>query len=260
MDKSVRRESRTKIRSITTQRKYTCQCSFSENHNLLEQPEPTFGPLVNLVETLERKLLLLYSKKSKNIQEMATHLKIVLLPCLLVFMVLMEDVKPVLAKQGERLKQRTKILEDTVRELNERIKALEECEACSKIKGRNETSSESQEKIDSKPECQNYTSLISADRKITFSVYASSKCDDKLVPAWYRFQGAAGTRMPTSCPPDWRCGTVATGWLNGEHPSVAEAVNDERKWTQNMSKVKPLTGIPVLSTQEINGQAISTRN
>ncbi|XP_078377310.1 pancreatic secretory granule membrane major glycoprotein GP2-like [Oculina patagonica] len=153
---------------------------------------------------------------------MATHLKIVLLPCLLVFMVLMEDVKPVLAKQGERLKQRTKILEDTVRELNERIKALEECEACSKIKGRNETSSESQEKIDSKPECQNYTSLISADRKITFSVYASSKCDDKLVPAWYRFQGAAGTRMPTSCPPDWRCGTVATGWLNGEHPSVAE--------------------------------------
>ncbi len=65
---------------------------------------------------------------------MATHLKIVLLPCLLLFMALMEDVKPVLAKQGGRLKQRTKVLEKTVRELNEKMKeqeekirALEEC-------------------------------------------------------------------------------------------------------------------------------------
>jgi hypothetical protein len=28
--------------------------------------------------------------------------------------------------------------------------------------------------------------------------------------------------MPTSCVPDWRCGTHATGWLNGTHPTVAD--------------------------------------
>ncbi|KAL9961055.1 hypothetical protein ACROYT_G029935 [Oculina patagonica] len=84
---------------------------------------------------------------------MATHLKIVLLPCLLLFMVLMEEVKPVLAKHGERLKQRTKILEETVRKLNDKIKALEDCKTCcSKIKQLNETVSELQEKINPKPD------------------------------------------------------------------------------------------------------------
>ena len=28
--------------------------------------------------------------------------------------------------------------------------------------------------------------------------------------------------MPTSCPPTYRCGTHATGWLNGGHPTVAD--------------------------------------
>ncbi|XP_078374860.1 lactadherin-like isoform X2 [Oculina patagonica] len=112
---------------------------------------------------------------------MAIHLKIVLLPCLLLLMLLMEDVKPVLAKKGGGLKQRTKILEETVRKLKEqmkeqgekikeqeekmkeqrekmkeqevKIKAMEECKACSKIKILNETVSELQEKINSKPVC-----------------------------------------------------------------------------------------------------------
>ena len=39
---------------------------------------------------------------------------------------------------------------------------------------------------------------------------------------WFRFQGAAGTRMATSCPPEYRCNTNAPGWLNGGHPSVAD--------------------------------------
>ncbi len=57
---------------------------------------------------------------------MATHLKIAFVTCLLLF-ILMEEFNPVQAKQGERLKQRTKILETTVIELKEKIKALEEC-------------------------------------------------------------------------------------------------------------------------------------
>ncbi len=69
-------------------------------------------------------------------------------------------------------------------------------------------------------ECQNYQSLTSGNRKITYG--SGLACDDTLGPGWFRFQGAAGTRMPTSCPPQLRCGTAATGWLNGVHPTVAD--------------------------------------
>ena len=51
---------------------------------------------------------------------MAAHLKVVLLTYLLLLMVLMEEVKPVLATREERLKQRTKLLEESVRELKEK--------------------------------------------------------------------------------------------------------------------------------------------
>ncbi len=69
-------------------------------------------------------------------------------------------------------------------------------------------------------ECQNYQSLTSADRKTNYA--NNNKCDNKLSPGWFRFQGAAGTRMPTSCPPINRCNTQAPGWLNGGHPTVAD--------------------------------------
>ena len=69
-------------------------------------------------------------------------------------------------------------------------------------------------------ECTNYSSLTSGDRKTTYST-RSAKCDSHL-NGWYRFQGAAGTKMPTTCPPVNRCDTSATGWLNGAHPTVVE--------------------------------------
>ena len=41
--------------------------------------------------------------------------------------------------------------------------------------------------------------------------------------AWYVFEGAAGTHMPTYAP-GWRtCGTEYSGWLSTEHPSVGDA-------------------------------------
>ena len=70
-------------------------------------------------------------------------------------------------------------------------------------------------------ECQNYASLNSADRKITYSGRIDY-CDKGIGPGWFRFEGSAGTRMPTSCPPIFRCGTCATGWMNGGHPAVAD--------------------------------------
>ena len=38
----------------------------------------------------------------------------------------------------------------------------------------------------------------------------------------YRFVGAAGTRMPTTRVPAFRCGTDWPGWLDGAHPTVEE--------------------------------------
>ena len=66
-------------------------------------------------------------------------------------------------------------------------------------------------------ECTTYTSLTSGDPKTTYRTTKSRKCHDKL-NGWYRFLGAAGTKMPASCPPVLRCGTVGSGWLNGGHP------------------------------------------
>lgn len=54
-------------------------------------------------------------------------MKIFVLTCLVLLTVVMEEVKPVLAKQGERLKQRTKVLEQSITKLKEKMKELEEC-------------------------------------------------------------------------------------------------------------------------------------
>ena len=45
---------------------------------------------------------------------------------------------------------------------------------------------------------------------------------DRLSTGWYRFGGRAGTKLPTSCVPENRCGTNAAGWMNGTHPTVFE--------------------------------------
>ena len=50
-----------------------------------------------------------------------------------------------------------------------------------------------------------------------------SACDSGL-SGWYRFQGAAGTKMPDSAPAVDHCNTDATGWLQGGHPAVNAGV------------------------------------
>lgn len=72
--------------------------------------------------------------------------------------------------------------------------------------------------------CKNYTTLSEADRAQA-NVVRKHLCDrDLLIPGWYRFQGAAGNRMPDECVLTNRCGTYAPGWLFGAHPTVAEGV------------------------------------
>ena len=52
-----------------------------------------------------------------------------------------------------------------------------------------------------------------------------TRCDQAdLSFGWYRFTGAAGDMMQTTCPKIYHCGTDFPGWMSGSHPTVAEGV------------------------------------
>ena len=72
--------------------------------------------------------------------------------------------------------------------------------------------------------CTNYTVLSEADRAQGNAQPPHNRSDYALVTGWYRFQGAAGDRMPDKCVLKYRCGTNYRGWLDGAHPTVAEGV------------------------------------
>jgi len=68
--------------------------------------------------------------------------------------------------------------------------------------------------------CKNYQNLTDAERRYDY-VTVNPKCDNTL-NGWCRFQGAAGTKMVTICPPIYRCDTSFPAWLSENHPTVAE--------------------------------------
>ena len=72
--------------------------------------------------------------------------------------------------------------------------------------------------------CYNYQILSDANRKSSYFTpeYGPYLCDNLLPEGWYRFVGAAGTRMPTTRVPAYRCGTDWSGWLDGAHPTVED--------------------------------------
>ena len=72
--------------------------------------------------------------------------------------------------------------------------------------------------------CTNYTVLSEADRAQGNAQPPYSRNDYGLLTGWYRFQGAAGDRMPDKCVLMYRCGTEYPGWLNGSHPTVTEGM------------------------------------
>ena len=91
-----------------------------------------------------------------------------------------------------------------------------------------------------RPECTGYTMLNDASRSVDHGSTAQGKylCDNKKEsdkynstlnspgwegPAWYRFTMPAGTRIPESSPGLNHCGTYATGWLSGVHPTTPGA-------------------------------------
>ena len=112
--------------------------------------------------------------------------------------------------------------------------------------------------------CRNYAVLDEPDRAQGNVQPPHNRGDNGLVTGWYRFQKAAGDRMPDKCVLMYRCGTKYPGWLNGAHPTVAEGVvtrtvchsiNSDCCGNSNIIKVKncssyyvyELTRTPVVS-------------
>ena len=72
--------------------------------------------------------------------------------------------------------------------------------------------------------CYHYSNLSDANRNREYKTprFDTPYCDKKLPKRWYRFVGAAGTKMPTTRVPAYRCGTDWSGWLMTAHPSVED--------------------------------------
>ena len=73
--------------------------------------------------------------------------------------------------------------------------------------------------------CLSYKELNSLTRRSTYGL--GSYCDNRISrdwkgPGWYRVTGEAGTKLVDTPAVEKHCGTYATGWLSGGHPTVAE--------------------------------------
>ena len=71
--------------------------------------------------------------------------------------------------------------------------------------------------------CTNYKVLSEADRA-QGNAEPPHYTQDDLETGWYRFQAAAGDRMPDKCVLKYRCGSEGRVWLNGSHPTVTDGV------------------------------------
>ena len=72
--------------------------------------------------------------------------------------------------------------------------------------------------------CYNYHTLSDADRRSSYVTpyHGPAFCDNQPFEGWYRFVGDAGTKMPTTRVPAFRCGTTWSGWLDDAHPTVED--------------------------------------
>ena len=70
--------------------------------------------------------------------------------------------------------------------------------------------------------CYEYKNLSHPNRKSSYNTPDHGAPCDTEFDGWYRFAGAAGTKMPTTRVPAHRCDTTFSGWLNGAHPTVED--------------------------------------
>ena len=84
-------------------------------------------------------------------------------------------------------------------------------------------------------ECSNYKVLNDLTRNINFGPgrnadWINNPCGASTADwqglDWYRFEGAAGTKLATKPPSMYHCGTSITGWTNSTLPSkVGSSLN-----------------------------------
>ena len=78
--------------------------------------------------------------------------------------------------------------------------------------------------------------------------YSSTLSPDWKGAGWYRFIGAAGTRMPEQSPGIKHCGTLAPGWVNGKHPATpGEEIQVNICFDWNDNKCLRLTTASILN-------------
>ena len=71
--------------------------------------------------------------------------------------------------------------------------------------------------------CYYHQNLSDASRKSSYVTPRNQEVsDDELLAGWYRFVGAAGTKMPTKRVPAYRCGAIWSGWFIGARPTVED--------------------------------------
>ncbi|XP_066022881.1 uromodulin-like [Pocillopora verrucosa] len=70
--------------------------------------------------------------------------------------------------------------------------------------------------------CYEYKNLSHPKRKSSYNTPDHVERCETEFDGWYRFAGAAGTKMPTTRVPAYRCDTTFSGWLNGAHPTVED--------------------------------------
>ena len=68
-------------------------------------------------------------------------------------------------------------------------------------------------------ECAAYTEISDSARHVDSYYGTVGQTCDSGYSGWYRFTGAAGTRMPETSPGYYQCGTAAVGWLSSSHPA-----------------------------------------
>ena len=68
--------------------------------------------------------------------------------------------------------------------------------------------------------CYVYKKLSHFKRKSSYNTRWYEGWCDRQLDGWYRFTGAAGTKMPTTRVPAYRCDTTYSGWLINAHPTV----------------------------------------
>ena len=94
--------------------------------------------------------------------------------------------------------------------------------------------------------CYNYSTLSEADRKSSYVTPDQPVCDNLLPVRWYRFEGDAGTKMPTTHVPRYRCNAAFSGWMNGVQPTIEDGeVIREVCFTQNVGDCKSTNNIKV---------------